>query len=227
MFTQIAYTQWRFINFVLIWSDISKNRNNNVIIWINDISCIFETLFRQIHFCFYQIDFKNYVMTWISYNKTLISNITIWIIFTKISFKHAKIILHSSSNCIIHQWIRRSLLILSALISSIEKQQINQQIIRIFKTSMTHFTIIASQIDNIVVNSSKIVTTIDFLLILVLVHLKYALYVINLHVDQRIISKKNARNRKNVLSIVIRHTKHVQNWNVVLNNLLSITKIMK
>ncbi len=171
-------------------------------------------------------------MTWIFYNKTLIQNITIQIIFAKISFEHAEIILHSSSNCIINRSIRRFLLTHSALISSIERQQVNQQIIRIFETSMTCFTIIASRIDNIVVNSLTIVTMIDFHLTLVyvinsrFVHLKYALYMINLHVDQRIISKKNVKNRKSVLSIVIRHTKHVQSLSVVLNNLLSITKTM-
>jgi hypothetical protein len=100
---------------------------------------------------------------------------------------------------------------------------------------MTRFTINVLRIDNIVVNSSTttIVTMIDSHLILVLVinsrfvHLKYASYVINLHVNQRIISKKNARNRKSVLSIVTRHTEHVQNLSVVLSNLLSITKTMK
>jgi hypothetical protein len=154
-------------------------------------------------------------MTWTFYNKISISSNTIRIIFAKISFEHVEIILHSSLNCITHQWIRRFLLTFSALISSIEKQQINQQIIRIFKASMTRFTIIASRIDNIVVNSSTIVTMIDshstFVLVIDsrFVHQKYVVYVINLHADQRIISKKNAKNRKNVLSIVTRHTKHV------------------
>jgi hypothetical protein len=57
-------------------------------------------------------------------------------------------------------------------------------------------------------------------------HIKYASYMINLHVDKSIVSKKNAKNRKNVSSIVILHTKHVQDLNVVLSNLLSITKTM-
>ncbi len=104
----------------------------------------------------------------------------------------------------------------SALTSSIEKQ------LRIFKASMIRFTINViinvSRIDNIVVNISIIVTMIDSHLIFVLVinsrfvHLKSASYVINLHADQRIISKKNARIRKSVLSIVTRHLKHVQKF---------------
>jgi hypothetical protein len=122
IFIQIICMQWFLISSVSIWNDTSKNRNDNFIIWINDISCIFETSFRQTHFCFYQIIFKNYVMTWIFYNKILISSITIRIIFTKISFEYAKIISHSLSNCITHQWIHRLLLTLSALTSSIEKQ---------------------------------------------------------------------------------------------------------
>ncbi len=163
----------------------------------------------------------------------MISSFTIRIIFAKISFEHTKIILNSSSNFLIHQWTRHFLLTFSALISLIKKKQINQQIIRIFKASMTRFTIIVSRIDNIVVNFSTIVTMIDSHLTFVLVinsrfvHLKYASYVINLRVDQQIISKKNAKNRKSVLSIVTRHTKHVQNLSVVLRNLLSITKTMK
>jgi hypothetical protein len=134
--TQIAYTQWRSINFVSIWNDTSKNQNDNVIIWINDISCIFETSFRQIRLCRCQTVFINYVMTWIFYNKTSISSITIRIIFVKISFEHAEIILHSSSNCITYQWIYWLLLTFSALISSIERQLINQQSTRIFKALM-------------------------------------------------------------------------------------------
>jgi hypothetical protein len=172
----------------------------------------------------------------IFYSKTSISSITIQIIFAKILFAHIKIILHSSSNCTIHRWTHFLLLTRSALTSSIEKQQINRQSIRIFKTSTIRLTINVtinvSRIDNIIVNSSTIVTMIDFHLILVIVidfrfaHLKFAWYVINLHVNQRIILKKNAKNRKSVLWIVIRHSKHVQNLNVVLNNLLSIMKIM-